>query len=149
MKKSNCLFIGLFMFGMCYLCPVEAKNKFWGLDPFKLSYDKEKKEGNFFRGQFQVNKFENSLNETQRDLDSQNKLKRLSRFQLQGVWALGLNKKAYISGQMYQVGDYVEDLMVAAIQEKKVVLKDVKGRRYDLSFKKINYVSDKILKKVK
>mgnify|MGYP001497969625 CR=1 FL=1 len=50
---------------------------------------------------------------------------------------------------MYQVGEYVEDLMIVSIKAKKVVLKDAKGISYDLFFAKLNYDSNKILEQVK
>ena len=151
MKRIKNILFGFLLIGLFLYEPITAKNVFWGTDPFKLSNYQAKQTTSLLSGRSQKQdiEIEQTLFGPQSASEEQKGPKLLDQLQLQGVWALGLNKKAYISGQMYQVGEYVEDLMIVSIQAKKVVLKDTNNISYDLFFAKLNYDSNKILEQVK
>ena len=151
MKKIKRFLVGFLLIGMFFFEPIDAKNVSWGTDPFKLSNYQSKQTKSLLSGRSQKQdvEIEQTLFGPQSASEEQKGPKLLDQLQLQGVWALGLKKRAYISGQMYQVGEYVEDLMIVSIKAKKVVLKDAKGISYDLFFAKLNYDSNKILEQVK
>ena len=151
MKINKLLLIVILFSVLFYSEPILSKNMTWGTDPFKLSNYQARQTRSLFskRAQKQDIEIEQTLFGPEVVLEEEKGPKFLDQLQLQGVWALGLKKKAYISGQMYQVGEYVEDLMVVSIKAKKVVLKDAKGVNYDLYFTKLNYDSNKILEQEK
>ena len=147
-NKGKIYFCFLFFLMVLFMFQSEilAKKIIWGSDPFKLAPNPSRQTSSLLSSRQFVKEveIEQTLFGTDNSDTVQKAPKIIDQLKLQGVWAFGIEKKAYISGTMYQVGDYVEDLLIDSIKAKHVILKDKSGNRFYLNFSKMNYNSKKI-----